>query len=501
MAISSVVTRFAPSPTGDLHIGGARTALYNWAFARKHGGRFILRMEDTDQMRSSQQSRQSIIDDLQWLGLNWDQGPILQSQRLELYNEHVNRLIKANRACEDDGAVRFRVEGPVAFSDAVYGHIKVDGVEDFIIRKSDGFPTFHLAVVVDDALMGVTHVIRGQEHLSNTLKHVALQDALDFNPPIYAHTPSILNPDGSKMSKRDKAKITRQAVNDWLKFPDHTVSALSDMAGVPKPQIESLINKQNDHAGAVARIAKSLNLTLPEIDVVDYERSGYLPSVLCNYISLLGWNPGNDIERFDLDYFVKHFSLERINKSNARFDRQKLYRFNKEVLADLPLDNFSVKLEMHLSKYYPKFFGRLKNKFSQFAEMYQSRSGTISEPAIAGWFFGATDEDLQYDAKTIDKFLTKHNGEGFTVLAELRKTLASLNAWSASEINTAICDYAEKRQLNMKKVAQPLRVAVSGGSVSPPIDQTLLILGKVSTLTRIDQCLQLHPHINTDPYK
>lgn len=500
MVGSSIVTRFAPSPTGALHIGGARTALYNWAFARKHGGRFILRMEDTDQMRSSQQSRQSIIDNLQWLGLNWDQGPILQSQRLELYDEHVNRLLESNRAREEEGAVRFRVEGPVAFDDAVYGHIKVDGIEDFIIRKSDGFPTFHLAVVVDDALMGVTHVIRGQEHLTNTLKHVALQDALDFNPPIYAHTPSILNPDGSKMSKRDKTKVIRQAINEWLKFPGHTVSALSDIAGVPKPQIELLMDKQNDHEGA-ARIAKSLNLTLPEIDVVDFERGGYLPNVLCNYISLLGWNPGNDIERFDFDYFVKHFSLERINKSNAQFDRQKLYRFNKEALADLSLDNFAAKLETHLSKYYPQFFGRLKTQFSQFAEVYQRRSGTTSEPAIAGWFFGATDENLRYDAKAIDKFLAKHTGEGFAVLAELRKTLASLNAWTASDINAAICDYADQKQINMKKVAQPLRVAVSGGSVSPPIDQTLFILGKVSTLARIDQCLQLQPHTNTNPCK
>ena len=232
MTTKPIVTRFAPSPTGALHVGGARTALFAWAYARQHdtigGGKFIIRIEDTDQKRSSPESTRSILRDLLWLGLNWDEGPnpaaddpyadqlgtngpYFQSQRLDIYSKYINQLIEAGLAYEDDGAIRFRMDKDIAFSDEVFGELKFASadLEDFVIRKADGFPTFHMAVVIDDALMGVTHVIRGQEHLSNTSKHVALIDALGFTRPTYVHLSSIMNPDGSKMSKRDKAKVAR----------------------------------------------------------------------------------------------------------------------------------------------------------------------------------------------------------------------------------------------------------------------------------------------------
>jgi len=245
-----VVTRFAPSPTGLLHIGGARTALFSWAYARGRGGKFLLRLEDTDQRRSSDAAARSILADLQWLGLNWDEGPdpsidwadstetrspkdhqvgehgpYFQSQRLDIYNAHIQKLLNAGLAYEDDGAVRFRMDKPIAFRDEVYGDIKVEqaDLEDFVIRKADGFPTFHLAVVVDDVEMKVTHIIRGQEHLSNTAKHAALCDALGVPRPVWVHTPSIMNPDGSKMSKRDKAKVARAAAKQKLSNEDLSV--------------------------------------------------------------------------------------------------------------------------------------------------------------------------------------------------------------------------------------------------------------------------------------
>ncbi len=479
-----VVTRFAPSPTGALHVGGARTALFAWAFARQHNGQFILRMEDTDQARSSDQAAQDIMRDLKWLNLDWDAGPTYQSQRLDIYTQYIKQLCDAGLAYPDDGAVRFRMDKHIAFEDAVFGRISVEAIEleDFVIQKADGFPTFHLAVIVDDALMGVTHVIRGQEHLSNTAKHVALLDALGLDRPVYAHTPSIMNPDGSKMSKRDKAKVARKAAKEADSLGAVKVDAL---------ELERFLDKKSDDMTTTLAIAEALGLTLPEIDVADFRDSGYLPQALLNYLALLGWNPGNNVERFDMAFLVSHFSLDRIGKSNAKFDRDKLFRFNAQAVAELPAETFEPLLKEHLQKHHTAFDAICadESKFKLFCQAYQSRARTLDEVATLGQFFIAGDDELVFNAKAVKKNLLKNEGEGLSLLAAFADELEALEPWSGEAAHGLIHSFCEKREMNMGKIAGPLRVALTGSGVSPDMDATLEILGKTSTMARIRQCL------------
>ncbi len=499
-----VVTRFAPSPTGALHVGGARTALYCWAFARQHradGGRFILRFEDTDRARSSPESTRGIMADLRWLGLDWDEGPdpdaddpydpatqrgergpYFQSQRLELYNEYIDALLRSDRAFNDGDAIRFRATEDVTFDDVVYGRITVKAADigDFVIRKSDGFPTFHFAVVVDDAMMRVSHVIRGQEHLSNTPKHAALHRALGFEPPIFAHTPSIMNPDGSKMSKRDKAKVARAAAQA------HGLQSV----GFDDDRFSQFLDKQTDAVDIAQAIAQKLGVQLPEIDVADFRRSGYLPEVLLNYVALLGWNPGGDVERFDKDFMIERFSLDRVNKANSRFDREKLFRFNADTIAAMPKEQFAERLREHLRAFHPEF-DRLVNdehRFALFCEAYQPRARTLSEPATLGRFLIAPRIE-QYADKAVKKNLLASDGAGLAVLEELLPKLGAIEPWSGEAAEQAVRELAEAKGIGMGKVAQPLRVAISGDAVTPPLDVTLEILGRDATLTRLRDCL------------
>lgn len=497
---ATVVTRFAPSPTGALHIGGARTALYSWAYARGRGGKFYLRLEDTDQKRSSEASAQDILRDLKWLGLDWDNegAEPRQSQRLNRYNEHIDRLLREGRAYEDAGAVRFRMDRDIAIDDAVYGHVEVKAadLEDFVIRKADGFPTFHLAVVVDDADMGVTHVIRGQEHLSNTPKHAALFDALGYPRPVFVHTPSIMNPDGSKMSKRDKAKAARAAATAWLDHHGPQQAAdLAQPAGIELTAFNAFMAKELDDASIAQALADHLALQLPEINVEDFRRSGYLPQVLCNYVALLGWNPGGDVERFDLDFIKRTFDFARINRSNSRFDREKLLAFNGDALAQLPADDFARRLREHLAVGHAQTLHTLDSRgvFETFAASYQARSKTLDDPIKQGAFFLEPDDAIVCDPEAVKKVLAKNDGEGFGVLRDLRDALAAVSPWTGQTAHDAIVAFAQSKGLGMGKVAQPLRVAVTGGTVSPPIDATLAILGQPATLARMDRCLSLHP--------
>jgi len=473
MTSGKIVTRFAPSPTGALHIGGSRTALFSWAYARGRGGTFLLRFEDTDQTRSTSASAKSILEDLKWIGLDWDEEPCRQSDRLDLYNEQIQKLIDAGSAYEDDGAIRFKVTRDVVIMDAVFGRVDVKAadVEDFVIRKADGFPTFHLAVVVDDALMGVTHVIRGQEHLSNTPKHAALYDALGFPRPVWAHTPSILNPDGSKMSKRDKAKAAREAAKG------------NRPEGVEN--LDAFLEKKTDDGAIALAIAAKLGLQLPEIEVADFRRSGYLPSALNNYVALLGWNPGGDIEKFDMAFLCEKFDLDRIGKANSKFDRAKLLSFNADAIVAMPPEDFQSALAAAL----PEIAAKLGDRLGMFAQAYQPRAKTLIDPAQQGAFFFVADDAIVFDDKAVQKVLAK--SDGFALLAELRGTLAAIEPWSGNAAHEAIKKMGEDKQINMGKIAQPLRVAVSGNTVSPPIDVTLDILGKESTLRRIDRCLAL----------
>ncbi len=558
MTNRNVVTRFAPSPTGFLHIGGARTALFNWAFARKHGGTFILRIEDTDRARSTPESTRGIIEDLKWLGLDWDEGPdagtanpytaqtghygpYFQSQRLEQYRQQAVKLMQDGRAykCfktpeelavdreearqlrrpykydrtqaisltpdtitryEREGrpcVVRFRMpDTDITVRDSVLGNVTVKAaeLEDFIIVKSDGYPTFHLANVVDDAAMNVTHVLRAQEHLMNTPKHVALQEALGFDTPRYAHMPLIFNPDGSKMSKRDKAKAARQGAKAYLKEHGNDTAQLARKAGsLGANEIEAFVNKKTDDTTIAALLADALGVELPEIDVHDFKQSGYLPETALNYIALLGWSPGNNVERFDLDFLVEQFDLGRIGKANARFDRAKLLAFNTESIAKLPPEVFLKHLAAHDAEFHHRaYLEKLgKQNFTVFAESYRPRCRTLQEPFVNGRFFIVADDAFDYQPDAVKKNLQKDNGEGFGVLQDLRPLLADCQPWSAAQLEIVVKQYAEDKSLGLGKVAQPLRVAVSGSTVSPPIYDTLAILGQAATLARIDRCMEL----------
>ena len=503
---AAVVTRFAPSPTGELHIGGARTALYAWAFAHRHpggtsggtsGGKFLLRFEDTDRARSSDASAQRILDDLQWLGLNWDNTDIpKQSERLDRYNAIIQQLFDQGDAYEDQDAIRFRMgthRGDITFDDAVYGTIQTPAadLEDFIIRKGaagEFMPTFHLAVVVDDHDFHVTHVIRGQEHLSNTPKHAALCDALNFTRPVWAHTPSIMNPGGSKMSKRDKAKLARAETKaqGWP-CPD----------GIDPKRFDAFMAKENHDNDIAHALAKTHHLQLPEIDVADFRNAGYLPAALLNYVALLGWNPGNDRENFDLDFMAQHFDLGRINKANSTFDRAKLASFNQDAILAMPLKTWEKHLRNHFTDHHPDFLEKLKETsgetsggdgFSIFAAAYQERSKTLSDPATLGRFF--IEPPADYNPKAVKKNLLNNEGQGLHVLAALREKLDACDPWDAPTLRALIENlWPQLGCKNMGGLAQPLRVALTGNAVSPEIDATLALLGKTQTLARIDACL------------
>jgi len=586
-----VVTRFAPSPTGALHIGGARTALFAWAYARGHdaapGSKFILRVEDTDQKRSSPESTRGILRDLAWLGLNWDEGPTpdpqkdpyadqvgdngpyFQSQRAEqgLYDHYIALLLEAGEAYKEDGAVRLKMgahRGDIAFDDAVFGRVEVkaDDLEDFVIRKGDEggrLPTFHFAVVCDDALMGVTHVIRGQEHLSNTTKHAAIYDALakitndpaTWQRPVWVHTPSILNPGGSKMSKRDKAKLALKSFVEWfdpiskdttqshaihqlqklveqavadpnnpvINPPDLRTTAFNwiiqkeslpsgSVLTLSQPTVGLFCDEQNNEKlmelldsrnwpnDVIDIIGKVFGINYPEINVDDFRRSGYLPEVCLNYIALLGWNPGNEQERFDLDFLCEHFDFKRIGKSNATFDRDKLRHFNGDTIRELPADDFACLLADYVKAYRPDweqagvFNG---DDWHAFCTAVQERTETLPDPLNANAYLIADDESIDYDftPKPVRKAMLNSDGQGVKLLEELRvkfDTLPEENFGTAA--HQAIHDTAADSGINMGKYAQPVRIAVSGGPVTPPIDVVLDLLGKSSTLHRIDRCLE-----------
>lgn len=567
-----VVTRFAPSPTGALHIGGARTALFSWAYARQHAGtpgsKFILRLEDTDKKRSSVESARGIVRDLKWLGLNWDEGPspddgadpyadqvgdngpYTQSQRAEHsfehnYDRYVQLLLDAGEAYEDDGAVRLKMgthRGDITFDDAVYGTIAVKAadLEDFVIRKGDDggrLPTFHFAVVCDDALMGVTHVIRGQEHLTNTSKHAAIYDALakitgdpvTWARPVWVHTPSIMNPGGSKMSKRDKAKVARAAgkqhlesladPKQWIKHLleqaerhrhltlDSIARRLMGFAPREEPyslaDLEGFFEAKNDQSEIAELVAHELGIDLPEVNVIDFNNAGYLPGVCLNYIALLGWNPGDNVERFDIDFLTKNFSLERIGKANSTFDRDKLKAFNGDTIRALPPEDFACLLADYVKAYRPDweqagvFNG---DDWLAFCAAVQERTHTLPDPLDANAYLIAEDDTISYDfaQKPIRKAMLGGETPGVKLLEELRAVFDVLpedNFGHAA--HDAIAKAAETSGINMGKYAQPVRIAVSGGTVTPPLDVTLDLLGKSSTLTRMDRCLEQAEAANT----
>ncbi|HET9865324.1 MAG TPA: glutamate--tRNA ligase [Steroidobacteraceae bacterium] len=460
--MSSVITRFAPSPTGLLHIGGVRTALFSWLYARRMGGKFILRIEDTDLERSTPEAVQVILEGMKWLGLDHDLGPYYQTQRFERYKQVIGEMLAAGNAyycyCSKqdldamraeqqarkekpryDGrcrhgkgpgpqsgnppVVRFKnpEEGATVVEDVVHGAVTFQNreLDDLIIARSDGTPTYNFCVVVDDADMNVTHVIRGDDHLNNTPRQMNMLLALGKPPPVYAHVPMILGPDGAKLSKRHGA-----------------------------------------------------------VSVLEYQEQGFLPQALLNYLVRLGWSHG-DQEFFTVPEMIAAFDVRDINKAASALNPEKMLWLNQQHLVRSDPQEIVPHLAWHLAR-----LGIVTDDqalLEGIVVAQRERAKTLKEMAAnSRFFFG---DQVTLDAKAADKHLT---ADARVMLGELAARLNALPEWKATAIHAVLENFATEKGLGLGKVAQPLRVAVTGGTVSPPIDATLVLLGRSRALARID---------------
>jgi glutamyl-tRNA synthetase len=462
--MSHVRVRFAPSPTGFFHIGSARTALFNWLYARHTGGVFILRIEDTDKERNRDAYLSLIYDSLSWLGLNWDEGPAVggngggehgpyrQSERGAIYREHVERLRSAGRAYEKDGAIWFKLTGeryevfddhrkktvtkvkipPVVIEDQIRGRVERAEDEDFVIVRSDGSPVFHLVNVVDDMTMEVTHIIRGEDHLSNTSKHVHLYEGFGVKPPVFAHIPLILKQNGpGKMSKRDQGAL-----------------------------------------------------------IEEYQRRGYLPEALVNFLCLLGWNPGDDREKMPLAEVIRLFDLPGINQSNARFDERKLAHMNMAYLLELPPDRFVARARDYFQRHSaaPSTSAALAATDEYFREVMrisQPKVKALEElPAYTAFFFT---EEFPIDAKVRDKVMAR--GEPKARLHELLELLAVADLSNDAAIEEGMKALAAKNGVGFGDYQSVARLALSGTNVGPSITGMIRVLGRERVMKRIERFL------------
>lgn len=535
-----VVTRFAPSPTGYLHIGGARTALFNWLWARKNKGKFILRIEDTDVKRNTPTAMQQVMDDLRWLGIEWDEGPEIggpngpyqQSQRRDIYEKYAKKLIEQGKAyyCFDtpqelaamrekavaqkknliyprpekfpdesdvkqaktEGrpvTVRFAMPAEeIIVNDVIRGEVKFNGAElgDFIILKSDGFPTYNFAVVVDDALMGVSCIIRGQEHLMNTPGQQQLWQALGFGQlPQYVHMSVTISESGGKLSKRETPGALRDAIK---KRDDVDIKQVASACGVNPVQFDSFLKGEftldmpNVDAGA-----KFLGVHLPEINVVDFFRSGYLPETIVNFLALLGWNPGDEREIMTVEELIESFELSRLTKSNSLFDRSKLVAFNTEHIRMVPKDK--------LLEYFKDYLKAVDSPVTaagdkMLGELLEINTGarTLADIEKKSRFLFIDNDKIKYDPKAVNKVLLK--GEALEILKIIREKLSAMDELNKEAIEKMLRGLADERSVGLGKVAQPLRVAICGTTISPPIFDSVKMLGKENTLARIDITLQ-----------
>ncbi len=434
--------RFAPSPTGALHIGGARTALYNWLLARGHGAQFVLRIEDTDRERSTRENVEQIFEALRWLEIDWDGDPIFQSERSDRHAEVVEQLIAGGHAYrstagpdevrafkaahgdtgfrgedEGEGAVRLRMpdEGATVVHDVIRGESTFEHrlMDDLVVARADGTPVYHLAVVVDDLDAGITHVVRGADHFSNTPKQMRILEAMGAEPPVYAHVPLLHGPDGKKLSKRHGAA---------------SVQELRD--------------------------------------------AGYLPEAVRNYIALLGWGYDAETTFFTTDELKEHFSLERVSRSPAVFDEQKLRHMNGRYLRELPVEELTRRLET--------LTGR--RELGEAAAITQDKISTLAEFwPLAGFFFDGPADDPAVREKVL-------GADGaMRLLGLARDALAAIEGpWTVEAVEAALRGVAESEGVKPKHVFQPLRVALAGTTVSPGIFESVALLGRQETLARID---------------
>jgi len=535
-----IVTRFAPSPTGYLHIGGARTALFNWLLARKTGGKFLLRIEDTDIKRNTPTATSQVLNDLRWLGIEWDEGPevggphgpYFQSERKEIYDHYIQQLLDEGKAyyCFETteeidklrqeaeakkqtfvyprpavfpshaDAERARAEGrpvvvrlavtqtePIIVSDLLRGEVTFDPAQvgDFVIRKSDGMPTYHMAVVVDDELMGVTHVLRGQEHLMNTPGHQLLQKALGFRVPQYLHMSVTVSESGGKLSKRERPKAFKAAIAAGA---DIDLDATAKAGGISRAELDAFLAGESvPDMPAVDAMAEYLGVHLPEINVVDFLKSGYLPEAMVNFLALLGWNPGTGQEIMDVDELIAAFDLSRMNKSNSLFDRKKLLAFNTEHFKRVPMER--------LVKHFRRFLEATGSPAAQaddglLAELIRMNEGsrTLEQIEQKCRFAFVADEAIEYDPQAVKKVLEKDGA--VEMLAVIAERLRAMPEITAEGLESMLRGLAEEKGVGLGKVAQPLRVAITGTTVSPPIHDAVRLLGLERTLKRIERTRQ-----------
>jgi glutamyl-tRNA synthetase len=455
----TVRTRFAPSPTGFLHIGGLRTALFCWLYARRHSGHCVLRIEDTDLERSTPEAIQQILDGLEWAGLDPDEGPFFQTKRFGRYKDVIEELLASGNAyrcyCSKDEleqmraqqiargekprydgrwrertdalpgvspVVRFKnpLTGEVVVDDVVHGPVVFQNSEldDLIIARSDGTPTYNFCVVVDDMDMQITHVIRGDDHLNNTPRQLNMLLALGHRPPVYAHLPMILGPDGAKLSKRHGA-----------------------------------------------------------VSVLQYRDEGFLPEAVLNYLVRLGWSHG-DQEIFSIEEMIRLFDIADVNKSASAFNVEKLTWLNQQHMMRVPPSRIVPLLRWHLDR--EGIQAADEAQLEQIVLSQRERAKTVREMAVNSVFFFRA--PMAYDEKAVRKHVT---GDVLALLGEASDELARLTEWSAPAIHALISGFATAKGISLGKLAQPIRLAVCGGTVSPPIDATLAILGKTEALARL----------------
>jgi glutamyl-tRNA synthetase len=433
-----VRVRFAPSPTGYLHIGGARTALFNWLFARHHGGKFILRIEDTDRTRNTEEAAAAIYEGLRWLGLEWDEGPhvggdlgpYLQSERTEIYERYLKQLQDGGHIFEDAAALRFRSPREhVLVDDIVCGKIDFDLTNpgthpDMTIRRPDGSWIFHFVNVIDDIEMKISHVIRGEDHLSNTPKHIELYRALGATPPRFAHIPLILNRDGSKMSKRDEG----------------------------------------------ARLAT-------------YIEQGYVPEAVRNYLCLLGWSPKDNREKIDIDEVVKLFELEKINRRNAAFDLDKCFWLNGQYIAQMSLDRFIELARPFLEK--ADIDVSDKNYLRAVLSIVKEKIKLLSD--VSEWTRYFFIEDYEFDPAAVEKVFGK--AEATKRLIALRDEFTRIENWNLETLESTLKNLAQKLGCKTGDLVHPARVAVSGRSVGPSLYHMLEVMGKERVLKRFQRMI------------
>jgi len=430
--------RFAPSPTGYLHIGGARTALFNWLFARHHGGKLVLRIEDTDRTRNTEEAAAAVYKGLQWLGLDWDEGPraggdfgpYLQSQRTDIYERYLKQLQDGGHIFEDAGALRFRSPREhVVVSDLVCGKIDFDLTNpgthpDMTIRRPDGSWIFHFVNVIDDIEMKISHVIRGEDHLSNTPKHIELYRALGATPPHFAHIPLILNRDGSKMSKRDDG----------------------------------------------ARVATYIEL-------------GYAPEAVRNYLCLLGWSPKDNREKIDIEEVVKLFELEKVNRRNAAFDLDKCFWLNGQYIAQMSVDRFIELARPFLEKADIEVSDR--DYLRAVLAIVKEKIKLLSD--VPGWTRYFFTEQYEFDPTAVGNVFGKP--EAAERLIALRGEFAKIDNWNLDTLESTLKNLAQKLGCKTGDLVHPARVAVSGRSVGPSLYHMLEVMGKERVLARFDRMI------------